>query len=142
MSNRMGTYVRQPYQYNSHAVYLYASKTWGNAFLYFDFTPDGKTFWVIGPKVGSNSVNIYALTTRHYPNKVTHDWMVADAANNRFVVAMSIEVDCGLAVEKPHLGECEDIVLAGQKKGHSMYHRMGKYLLQAEKYNDRLCTAT
>jgi hypothetical protein len=137
MANRMGSYAKQEASYNSHPVYMMESARWGKAFLYFDFTPDGKTFWVVGPKVGSNAVNVYSVSHRHFPDRVEGQWMVADPSHNTFAPAPRVECDCGLAVVPPRLGQCEDLLLTGQLKSFPMFHRMGLYTLQAEQYNDR-----
>eukprot|EP00937_MAST-01D_sp_MAST-1D-sp2_P007194 g7194.t1 len=82
-----------------------------------------------------NAVNVYAMSQRHYPDKVTEPWMVANPSRNRFMVAPRIECDCGRAVEVAHVGQCEQVLLAGQRAGAPMYHLMGRYNLQMERYN-------
>ena len=58
---------------------LLVVQVWGKVFLYYDETPDGLAYWVVGPKVGSSAVNLYAVSSATSADEIAAVWHGASA---------------------------------------------------------------
>merc|ERR1719163_891767 len=95
MHHRMATYVLQEDMvFNNRPVYVNYTKVWGKVFLYYDQTPDGLAYWVVGPKVGSSAVNLYAVSPAQSADAISAVWHVADPADHTFKAVPSIHIAC------------------------------------------------
>jgi hypothetical protein len=153
----MGTYVRKPNELKfGRPVYEYNDPKWGAAYLYFDKLSAKQEYWIVGPKVGSVEVNLYAASlagtadqvrgpSRLCPALLTWTvwqiaavWHVADPVNHKFNAAPYVESGCerALAVE-PVASGCQAVRMDGLSKKDAISHRMGKYVRLAKQYRSR-----
>ena len=89
MGHRLGAYELQVETYGGRPVYRNETARWGSAYLYFD----GK-YWVIGPTVGSQGVNLFVPSHALSPDRVRGEWSVADAIDHTFVKGASVKASC------------------------------------------------